>query len=67
MFNGYFEVCLADEDLTRPVAWNVAVWREARKVFRPRVAFVVVLAGGLFLGWGRLRRRARSRKQSLAA
>jgi peroxiredoxin len=61
MFNGYFEVCLADEDLTRPVAWTVAVWREARKVFRPRVAFVVVLASGLFLGWGRLRRRARSR------
>jgi thiol-disulfide isomerase/thioredoxin len=59
MFNGYFDVCLADEDLTRPVAWNVAVWREARKVFRPRLAFVAVLAGGLFLGWGRLRRWAR--------
>jgi hypothetical protein len=61
MYNGYFDVCLADEDLTQPVAWNVALGRGARKVFRPRVAFLTVLAGGLFLAWGRVRRWARSR------
>ena len=60
MFNGYFDVCLADEDLTQPVPWHVSLVGAARKVFRPRVAFLIVLAGGLFIGWRRLRRWARS-------
>ena len=59
MFNGYFEVALADEDLTRPVPWSETLARAARGTFRPRFAGMTVLAGGLFLAWGRLRRRAR--------
>jgi peroxiredoxin len=59
MFNGYFDVALADEDLTQPVPWSESLARAVRGTFRPRLAGLTVLAGGLFLAWGRLRRWAR--------
>jgi len=49
MFNGYFDVALADEDLTRPVPWYSSVWRVARDVCRPGVTVLMCVAGGLYL------------------
>ncbi len=56
MFNGYFDVCLADEDLTRPVPWYERAWEGARAVCRPGVALLACLAGGLYLGRRRVAR-----------
>jgi peroxiredoxin len=56
MFNGYFDVVLADEDLTRPVHWVVRLGAATRNLFRPRAAAVFLAAGCLFLcrrRWGR--------------
>jgi hypothetical protein len=49
MFNGYFDVVLADQDLTAPVPWHTTLWTQIRPVFRPGVCLLAVLAGGLFL------------------
>jgi hypothetical protein len=49
MFNGYFDVALADEDLTKESAWPRALWRRARGVCRPPVALLAVVFGGVFL------------------
>jgi peroxiredoxin len=54
MFNGYFDVVLADQDLTRPVPWYAAVWAAIRPFFRPGNCFLVVLVGGLYLTRRRL-------------
>ncbi len=56
MFNGYFDVALADEDLTRPVPWYVPVWETAKGVCRPGMTLLVCLAGGLYLGRRRIGR-----------
>ena len=56
MFNGYFDVCLADEDLTRPVAWQARAWEAGRRVCRPGVAVLICLVGGLYLGRKRIAR-----------
>ena len=48
MFNGYFDVVLADEDLTQPAAWHATLW-----ACSPRITPWVVIAGSVFL----LRRR----------
>jgi peroxiredoxin len=57
MFNGYFDVALADQDLTRPVPWPATLWGAVRFVFRPGICSLVVLLGGLYL----VRRRASGR------
>jgi len=57
MFNGYFDVVLADEDLTQPVTWDAALWAIATSWCGPKLVPWVVLAGGVFL----LRRRIASR------
>ncbi len=56
MFNGYFDVVLADEDLMKPVSWHAALWAAAASWCSPRIVPWVVLAGSLFL----LRRRIAS-------
>jgi hypothetical protein len=56
MFNGYFDVVLADEDLTRPAPRYESAWRTAQGVCRPGVAVLVCLFGGLFLGRRRIAR-----------
>jgi peroxiredoxin len=48
MFNGYFDVCLADEDLTRG-----PTWRERLSRYRGAVLLGCV-AGGLFMGRRRI-------------
>jgi peroxiredoxin len=49
MFNGYFDVVLADEDRTRgPTAWEVLAGA-GRFVARPGVLVLAVLAGGFYL------------------
>jgi peroxiredoxin len=54
MFNGYFDVALAEEDLTRPVPWGARLAGAVRRVFRPGVALLTVVAGSLVLVRGRL-------------
>jgi hypothetical protein len=54
MFNGYFDVVLADEDLTREAAWHRVLWRRARAVGRPPVAALLLLVGGVYLSRRRL-------------
>jgi hypothetical protein len=58
MFNGYFDVALAEEDRTRGVPWGQRLAGAARGVFTPGLALLVVLAGGLVVIRGRLRRPA---------
>jgi hypothetical protein len=58
MFNGYFDVALADEDRTRPPTWAERLTAGVRPIFRPGVALLTVLAGSLVLVRGRLRRAA---------
>jgi peroxiredoxin len=53
MFNGYFDVVLADEDRTAPVPWQVQAWQAAQGVFRPPVAVLLCLVVTPYL----LRRR----------
>jgi peroxiredoxin len=49
MFNGYFDVALADQDLTQGPSWAESLDSARRRLFRPGFAVVVVLTGGLFL------------------
>jgi hypothetical protein len=57
MFNGYFDVCLADEDLTRPVPWHERAWQATRGVCQPGVAVLLCLGSGLYLARRRIARR----------
>ncbi len=57
MFNGYFDVVRADQDLTQPVPWHATLWANVRPLFRPGVCLLVTLAGGIYLTrrrWGKL-------------
>jgi peroxiredoxin len=57
MFNGYWDVALADEDLTAPVPWHQQAWGLMQRVIPgPGVALLVCLAGGLYLGRRRIAR-----------
>jgi peroxiredoxin len=58
MFNGYFDVALADEDRTQEAPWGQRLASVARRIFTPGVALLVVLAGGLFLVRGRVRKES---------
>jgi peroxiredoxin len=60
MFNGYFEVVLADQDLTQGRSWSEMMDDARRRVFRPGFALLVVLAGGLFLVRKRVGQRLRA-------
>ncbi len=60
MFNGYFDVVLADQDLTRGPSWGETLDAARQRVFRPGFALVVVLAGGLFLLCKQVGRRLRA-------
>jgi peroxiredoxin len=57
MFNGYFDVCLADEDRTREDGWARALWRAAQSVCRPGVSLLLCLVGGVYLCRRRVGRR----------
>ncbi|HWG44482.1 MAG TPA: redoxin domain-containing protein [Gemmataceae bacterium] len=54
MFNGYFDLVLADEDLTRPIPWNMRLAQGMRAFFRPGVAGLLFIIGGLYLSRRRL-------------
>ncbi len=54
MFNGYFDVVLADEDLTQPVPWQLRPWQAARPFFRPGIAGLLLALGGVYLSRRRL-------------
>ncbi len=56
MFNGYFDVVLSDQDLTRPVPWHRVVWEMAQAMCPPGMALLACMAGGLYLGRRRLAR-----------
>jgi peroxiredoxin len=49
MFNGYFEVVLADEDLSRPIPWRPRIGEAARRIFRPGFSILLLAVGGLYL------------------
>jgi hypothetical protein len=49
MFNGYFEVTLADQDLTRPAPWSATFLAAAQKSSRPAVTLLLMTIGVLFL------------------
>jgi peroxiredoxin len=57
MFNGYFDVVLAEEDLTRLPQWGQRLGAGLRLFFRPGVALLTVVAGSLVLVRGRMCRR----------
>lgn len=54
MFRGYFDLVLADQDLTRPAPVLVRTWQAVRSFFRPGVAFLLVGLGGTYLARRRL-------------
>jgi peroxiredoxin len=56
MFNGYFDVVLADQDLTRPPPWRDVLGELHGRFFRSGIVLAAFLAGGLALL--RLARRA---------
>ena len=49
MFNGYFDVVLADQDLAEPVPWNHVLWQAVRSFCKPGNCLLAVLLGGMFL------------------
>jgi hypothetical protein len=49
MFNGYFDVALADEDLTRPVPALVRAWRSVRFLGQPGISVLLIGLGGIYL------------------
>jgi peroxiredoxin len=60
MFNGYWDVAADDEDLTKEIGW-VRIAREwAAGVFRPPVAVLALLFGGVFLSRRRIARWCKS-------
>jgi hypothetical protein len=56
MFNGSFDVALADEDLTKPTLLDRTIWETARDTCRPGVALLACMAGGLYVALRRLAR-----------
>lgn len=54
MFNGYFDVVLADEDLTLPKPALVRAWQSLHLFFRPMIAVLFVCIGGVYLTRRRL-------------
>jgi len=49
MFRGYFDVALADQDLTRPVPLYIQAWETLRTLFRPGVVVLFVGLGCTYL------------------
>jgi hypothetical protein len=56
MFNGYFDVVLADEDRTRPVSWSERAWESAQGLGNPGVARLLCFVGCTILSRQRLAR-----------
>lgn len=63
MFNGYFDVALADEDLRAPVPWHARAWAAAAWACRPTAALLACAAGGLYLGRRRVARWLKGRDE----
>lgn len=59
MFNGYFDVALADEDLTAARPWPGRAWEAIAGVCRPGVALLACVGGGLYLGRKRIAKALR--------
>ncbi len=49
MFNGYFDVVLADQDLTRPIPWHATAWGALQSICSPGVALLTIVTNGLYL------------------
>jgi peroxiredoxin len=49
MFNGYFDVVLADEDLTQPEPSSAVIGRALRRLCSPPLVLLYLVAGGLYL------------------
>jgi peroxiredoxin len=56
MFNGYFDVVLAEQDLTRGTPWREALGELHRRFFRTSLVLSLLLSGAL-VGLRRARRR----------
>jgi hypothetical protein len=54
MFNGYFDVALADEDLTLPAPVYIQIWQAVRPCFQPGVAILFAGFAGIYLSRRRL-------------
>ncbi len=54
MFRGYFDVALADQDLTRPAPLFIQVWGTLRTFFRPGVVALFIALGCMYLARRRL-------------
>ncbi len=54
MFRGYFDVALAEQDLTRPVPLFIQAWQIVRPFFQPGIAVLFVGLGCTYLGRRRL-------------
>jgi peroxiredoxin len=63
MFNGYFDVVLADEDLTVPLPWWERTWRALAWACRPGVALLACVVSGLYLGRRRIAKALSTSKQ----
>jgi peroxiredoxin len=57
MFNGYYELALADQDLTQPPSPGELLRSAVRLVFAPRPAAALVVVGGFFLLRRHIRRK----------
>jgi peroxiredoxin len=62
MFNGYYEVVLADQDLTRPIPWHTALWAKVRPIFSLRFSLAIALVCGFYLVGRRTWRRRQETK-----
>jgi peroxiredoxin/mono/diheme cytochrome c family protein len=60
MFNGYFDVALADQDLTKELPGQAELTAALHTLGQPGVAGLVVVFGGVFLVGRRLARRRRT-------
>jgi peroxiredoxin len=54
MFNGYFDVVLADQDLTVADPWYAKLWATSKALCSPAFAVLTVAGGSVFLGRRRL-------------
>jgi hypothetical protein len=60
MFNGTYDLVLADQDLTKPPPPGEMLYRAVRRIGQPVPALIVVVVCGMFLAFSRWRNRSRN-------